>query len=314
MPLDPQCRALLDEMEAAGVRPFEELSVREAREAAWGYLAVAGEPQEVASVGHTFVPGPTADLPARVYTPAGDGPRGGIVFFHGSGWVVANIEICDAAVRSLANSTGCVVVSVNYQKAPEHPFPVPFDDCYAATEWVYAHAADVGIDPARLAVAGDSAGGNLAAAICLKARDEHGPEIAFQLLVYPALDCDWDRPSAVENAEGYGLQRETMRWFWNHYLADPGDAENPLASPLRAPDLSGLPPAFIATAEFDPLRDDGEAYAERLREAGVDVIVKRYDGMIHGFYWMLGAIDGARGLHEDIAGAVTHALGPTVRT
>jgi acetyl esterase len=312
MPLDPQCRALLDEMEAAGIRPFEELSVREAREEAWGYLALGGEPQEVASVGHTFIPGPTADLPARVYMPAGEGRRGGIVFFHGSCWVVANIEICDAAVRSLANSTGCVVVSVNYQKAPEHKFPVPFDDCYAATEWVYAHAADMGIDTARFAVAGDSAGGNLAAAVCLKARDEHGPKIAFQCLVYPALDCNWDTPSALENAEGYGLQRESMRWCWNHYLASPSDAENPLACPLRAPDLSGLPPAFIATAEFDPLRDDGENYAERLREACVDVTVKRYDGMIHGFYWMLGVIDCARLLHEDIARAVARVLGPPV--
>jgi acetyl esterase len=312
MPLDPQCRALLDEMEAAGIRPFEELSVREAREVAWGYLALGGEPQEVASVGHTFIPGPTADLPARVYTPAGEAPRGGIVFFHGSGWVVANIEICDATVRSLANSTGCVVVSVNYQKAPEHRFPVPFDDCYAATEWVYAHAADLGIDPDRFAVAGDSAGGNIAAAVCLKARDERGPKIAFQCLVYPALDYNWDTPSALENAEGYGLQRESMRWFWNHYLGSPSDAENPLACPLRAPDLCGLPPAFIATAEFDPLRDDGESYAERLREAGVEVTVKRYDGMIHGFYWMLGAIDCARLLHADIAGAVASVLGPPV--
>ena len=313
MPLHPQANALLAQMRDAGVKPFEELSVREAREESWGYLALAGEPQEVAAVGHTFIPGPTADLPARVYTPEGDAPRGGIVFFHGSGFVIANIEICDAAVRSLANSTGCVVVSVNYQKAPEHPFPEPFDDCYAATEWVYAHADDLGIDPGRFAVAGDSAGGNLAAAVCLKARDENGPRIAQQLLIYPALDCNWDTPSAHENAEGYGLQRETMRWFWNHYLADPADAANPLVSPLRAPDLSGLPPAFIATAEFDPLRDDGENYAERLREAGVDVTVKRYDGMIHGFYWMLGALDDARVLHDDIAGAVAEVLGPPVR-
>jgi acetyl esterase len=176
------------------------MSVPAAREAAWGYLALAGEPQECASVAHTFIPGPTADLPARVYTPAGGAPRGGIVFFHGSGWVIANIGICDAAVRSLANSTACAVVSVNYQKAPEHKFPVPFDDCYAATEWVSAHAADMGFDPGRLAVAGDSAGGNLAPTMCLKARDEHGPKIAFQCLIYPALDDNWDTPAAHENA------------------------------------------------------------------------------------------------------------------
>jgi acetyl esterase/lipase len=310
MPLDPQADALLAQMREAGVRPFEELTVPEAREAAWGYLALAGEPQPVASVDNRFIPGPTADLPVRIYTPEGDGPRGGIVFFHGSGWVIANIDICDAAVRSLANSTGCVVVSVNYQKAPEHPFPRPFDDCWAATSWVYANAAEIGIDPARLAVAGDSAGGNLAAAVCLKARDEGGPPIVFQVLVYPALDRNWDTASAHENAEGYGLQRETMRWFWNHYVPSEADADNPLVSPLRAADLSGLPPAFIATAEFDPLRDDGEMYAERLAEAGVPVLLKRYDGMIHGFYWMLGALDQARVLHEDIAGAATPVLTP----
>jgi acetyl esterase/lipase len=312
MPLHPQADALLEQMREAGVRPFEELSVAEAREAAWGYVALAGEPQEVGDVRTTLIPGPTADIPIRIYTPEGAGPRGGIVFFHGSGWVIANIDICDAAVRSLANSTSSVVVSVNYQKAPEHKFPVPFEDCWAATTWVHDNAADLGIDPARLAVAGDSAGGNLAAAVSLRAREEHGPPIAFQVLVYPALDCNWDTPSAIENAEGYGLQRETMRWFWNHYLADPADADNPFVSPLRAPDLSGLPPAFIATAEFDPLRDDGEMYAERLREAGVDVTVKRYDGMIHGFYWMLGALDQSRRLHDDIAGAVTAVLGPRV--
>jgi acetyl esterase len=312
MPLHPQCRALLDEMEAAGVRPFEELTVAQAREAAWGYLALAGEPQPVAAVTDRYIPGPHGDIHVRVYRPEGDGPRGGIVFFHGSGWVIANIDICDAAVRSLANSTGCVVVSVNYGKAPEHTFPVPFDECWAATTWVHANAAELGIDPGRLAVAGDSAGGNLAAAVSLRARDEGGPPIAMQVLVYPALDYNWDTPSAHENAEGYGLQRETMRWFWNHYVASPADAENPLVSPLRAADLSRLPPAFIATAEFDPLRDDGEAYAARLAEAGIPVTVKRYDGMIHGFYWMLGAIDDSRTLHDDIAGAVGAVLGPPV--
>ncbi len=313
MPLDPQAEALLAEMREAGVKPFEEMTVPEARTAAWGYLALAGEPQEVAAVRTTFIPGPTADIPIRIYTPHGDGPRGGIVFFHGSGWVIANIDICDPAARSLANSTGCVVVSVNYQKAPEHPFPVPFDDCWAATTWVNENVEALGIDPSRLAVAGDSAGGNLAAAVCLKARDEGTLRIVFQALVYPALDRNWDTPSAIENAEGYGLQRETMRWFWNHYVPDEADGDNPLVSPLRAADLSGLPPAFIATAEFDPLRDHGEMYGERLSEAGVPVIVKRYDGMIHGFYWMLGALDDARVLHDDIAGAVAEVLGPPVR-
>ena len=311
MPLHPQADALLEQMREAGVRPFEELSVAEAREAAWGYVALAGEPQEVADVRTTLIPGPTADIPIRIYTPEGGGPRGGIVFFHGSGWVIANIDICDAAVRSLANSTGCVVVSVNYQKAPEHKFPVPFDDCWAATEWVYANAADLGIDPARLAVAGDSAGGNLAAAVCLKARDEGGPPIVFQVLVYPALDCSWDTPSCARERRGLRPPARDDALVLEPLRRGPGGRGRTRSSPRCAPrTCSGLPPAFIATAEFDPLRDDGEMYAERLAEAGVPVLVKRYDGMIHGFYWMLGALETAQVLHDDIAEAATPVLTP----
>jgi acetyl esterase len=231
------------------------------------------------------------------------------VYFHGSGWVIANIDIADRATRSLANSTGCVVVSVNYQKAPEHKFPVPFDDCYAATTWVAANAAELGIDGGRIGVAGDSAGGNLAAAVCLKARDEDGPAIAYQVLIYPATDCGWDKRSCIENAEGYMLQRTTMEWFWNHYVRSPSDAENPLVSPLRAADVSGLPPALVVTAEFDPLRDDGELYADRLRDAGVPVRYTEYKGMIHGFYWMTGVLDQAQRLHDEIAEEVRSAFG-----
>jgi acetyl esterase len=309
MPLDPQAQALLEQMREAGAKPFEELTVAEARLASWAFLDLTGEPEEVASVEHRFIPGPTADIPVRIYRPAGDGPHPAIVYFHGSGWVIANIEISDVATRSLANSTGCVVVSVNYQKAPEHKFPVPFDDCYAATSWVAEHAAALGVDPGRIAVAGDSAGGNIAAAICLRARDHGGPSIAYQVLIYPATDCGWDKPSAIENAEGYLLQRGSMEWFWNHYLSSMAEAENPYVSPLRAANLSGLPPAYICTAEFDPLRDDGELYGERLRDAGVPVKYTQYDGMIHGFYWMTGVLDQARNLHAEIAEEVRAAFG-----
>jgi acetyl esterase len=309
MPLDPQAQALLEQMREAGAKPFEELTVAEARLASWAFLDLTGEPEEVASVEHRFIPGPTADIPVRIYRPGGEGPHPAIMYFHGSGWVIANIEISDAATRSLANSTGCVVVSVNYQKAPEHKFPVPFDDCYAATSWVAENAAALGVDPGRIAVAGDSAGGNIAAAICLRARDHGGPSIAYQVLIYPATDCDWDKPSAIENAEGYMLQRGSMEWFWNHYLSSMAEAENPYVSPLRAANLSGLPPAYVCTAEFDPLRDDGELYADRLREAGVPVKYTQYDGMIHGFYWMTGVLDQARNLHAEIAEEVRAAFG-----
>jgi acetyl esterase len=309
MPLDPEAAVLLDQMREMGAKPFEELTVPEARLAAIPFLHLQGTPQEVASVDHLFIPGPSADLPIRIYRPEGvTSPAPAIVYFHGSGWVILNIQLCDPTMRSLANSTGCIVVAVNYQKAPEHKFPVPLDDCFAATSWVAEHAEELGIDPARIAVGGDSAGGNLAAAVCLRARDEGGPALAFQLLIYPATDYGWDSPSAIENAEGYLLQRESMRWFWTHYVNDPSDGDNPLVSPLRAPDLSGLPPAYIMTAEFDPLRDDGERYGERLREAGVPVKVSRYDGQIHGVYFMLGVIGAAKQLHDEIAGEVRSAL------
>jgi acetyl esterase len=312
MPVDPQIQALLDKMREAGAKPFEELSVADARAAAWSFAELQGEPEEVASIKHTFIPGPTAELPVRIYTPAGEGPHPGLVYFHGSGWVVLNIAVCDTTMRALANSTGCVVVAVNYQKAPEHPFPIPFDDCWATTNWVFAHASDLNVDPERIGLIGDSAGGNLAAAVALKARDEGAPKLAYQALIYPAVEHNWDSASAHENAEGYLLQRESMRWFWNHYVQDPALADDPRVSPLRAADHAGLPPAFIATAEFDPLRDDGRAYHAKLHDAGVPVTYVEYDGMIHGFYWMQGIADGAKRLHEDLAEAIRANLHATV--
>jgi len=309
MPLDPQAKALLDQLRDAGRPPVEAMSVAEARRAAWAYIDLQGPPEEVAAVTHRYVPGPTADLPVRIYTPDGDGPFPALVLFHGSGWVIANLDVTDAPARALANRTGCVVVAVNYQKAPEHKFPIPLEDCYAATAWVAKQAADLRVDPRRIGVAGDSAGGNLAAAVAIHARDVGGPELAYQLLIYPATNYDLDTPSALANAEGYLLQRESMRWFWEHYLAHPDDAENPLACPLRAADLSRLPPAFVATAEFDPLCDDGERYADALRAAGVPVTLRRYDGMIHGFFWMAGVLDQARALYEEIGKEVRSALG-----
>jgi acetyl esterase len=311
MPVDPQVQALLDEMREAGAKPFEELTVAEARAAAWSFAVLQGEPQEVASVEHTFIPGPTAELPARIYTPAtGDGPFPALVYFHGSGWVVLNIAVCDTTARALANSTGCKVIAVNYQKAPEHPFPIPFEDCWAATNWVVEHADELGIDAGRIGVIGDSAGGNLAAAVALRARDEGAPKLAMQVLIYPAVEHGWDTGSAHENAEGYLLQRESMHWFWDHYVPDKSLVNDWRVSPLAAADHSGLPPTFIATAEFDPLRDDGRNYHAKLHEAGVPVTYVEYDGMIHGFYWMQGVTDGAKRLHEDLAEAIREVLQP----
>lgn len=306
--LDPQARALLDQFATAGVPPVEAMTVRQAREAGWGFLGLQGPPPEVASVEHRFVPGPTADLPIRIYTPAGEGPFPAIVWFHAAGWVHLNIEIFDPTVRGLANDTGCIVVAVSYQKAPEHRFPVAFDDAWVSTCWVVGHADELGIDPARIAVGGESSGGQLAASVAIKARDEGGPALAYQLLICPNTDHDLDKPSAIEFAQGYLLQRETMRWYSAHYLGSPDDAKDWRASPLRADDLSGLPPALVVTAGCDPLRDDGRFYADRLREAGVPVTYSNYEGMIHCFWWMTGVLDRATRLHEEIATEVRAAL------
>ncbi len=221
-------------------------------------------------------------------SPPQTGEEGGALpvtmWFHGGGWVVGNVETNDATCRALANESGSIVVSVDYRLAPEHRFPIPFDDCYAATCWAAESAASFGGDPSRLAVAGGSAGGNLAAAVALRARDEGGPKLAQQTLVYPVTDRDFERPSYVANGDGYGLDLDTMVYFWDCYLSSEADALNPYVTPMLAEDLSGLPPAYVLTAEYDPLRDEGEEYAERLRAAGVPTTATRYDGMIHGFF------------------------------
>jgi acetyl esterase len=286
VPLDPQVAALLEQMAALGARPFNEMTPEEARAQ---MLANRGQQPvvPVEQVVDRTVLGLAGEIPVRIYTPAGSGPLPVVVYFHGGGWVIGNIESHDATCRALANESGCIVVSVDYRLAPEHKFPAAAEDSYAATVW----AAEFGGDASRLAVAGDSAGGNLAAVVALMARDRGGPRIAFQLLVYPVTDFSFDRPSYSENAEGYLLSRDAMRWFWNHYLAEEAEGLHPHASPLRAESLAGLPPALVLTAEFDPLRDEGEEYAAKLREAGVPADLVRYDGLIHGFFSFFQVID-----------------------
>ena len=299
MGLHPQVEELLSILAETGGEPLEELPIAVARTGNWAAPFI-GAPEDVASVSHRFITGPTADLPVRIYTPQGQGPFPALVYFHGSAWCVANIALADVPHRALANRTGCVVVAVNYQKAPEHPFPTPLDDAYASTVWVVENAAALNIDPSRVGVGGDSAGGNLAAAVCLRARDESGPTLRFQLLVYPAVDARADFGSIAENSEGYLLTSATMRWAWDQYLPNQQDRDNPYACPLRADSLAGLPAAIVLTAEFDPLRDEGEAYADRLAAAGVPTTLRRYDGMIHGFLWTAGFVDGSKQLLDDI--------------
>jgi acetyl esterase len=241
------------------------------------------EPPPIHSVSETSVPGPAGPVPLRIYRPGATPRLPLIVFYHGGGFVLCDLDSHDALCRSLANATGFAVASVAYRLAPEARFPEPLEDCYAALVALVGRAAEWGFDADRVAVCGDSAGGNLAAAVALLARDRGGPRLRHQGLIYPVTDAGCDTASMRELATGFMLSREIMQWFWNCYLASAADGADGRASPLRAKDLGGLPPATIVTAEFDPLRDEGEAYADRLRESGVPVVGRRYLGMIHGF-------------------------------
>ncbi len=284
MPLDPEAKASLEKRIEMGVLEPHESSPEEARALQAARPNLPGP--EVASVSDHLAPGPHGDVPVRVYVPATDdgGPLPVCMWFHGGGWVIGSVATNDATCRALANASGAIVVSVDYRLAPEHKFPVPFDDSYAATVWAAENAASLGGDPSRLAVAGASAGGNLATTIALRARDENGPALVHQALIYPVTDRDYSRSSYKENGEGYGLSYASMVWFWDCYLSNEADGESPYVAPMLAEDLSGLPSAFVLTCEFDPLRDEGEAYAKRLQEAGVPTKHSRYDGMIHAFF------------------------------
>lgn len=251
-------------------------------------------PPDLARIETKTIPGPDgSELKIRIYWPLGEGSFGACLYFHGGGWVLNNIDTHDDVVRRLAAASGCVFVSVDYRLAPEHKYPAAIEDGYAALQWVYEQARELNVDPARIAVCGDSAGGNIAAVLCLMTRDRGGPPIAFQALIYPITDCDFDRPSYRDNADGYFLTAKQMKWFWNHYVCSPEQMLEPYASPIRATSLRELPPALIQTAEFDPLRDEGEAYADALREAGVPVARHRYDGLIHAFMKRVDQFDAA---------------------
>lgn len=245
------------------------------------------EPSALRSVDQRAVPGPAGDVSVVVYTPEGEGPFPVLLFLHGGGFFLGSPHSHGPVARELAARSRRVVVSVDYRLTPEHEFPAAVDDCFAALQWVALHAPEIGGDPTRIAVAGDSAGGNLGAVLTLKARDEGGPAIEAQALIYPVTDSACDSGSMVDNAEGYMLTAASMRWMWGMYVPDEAARSQAYASPLRAPDVSGLPPAIVITAEYDPLRDEGEAYAARLAEAGVPVRQVRFDGMIHGFVQML---------------------------
>ena len=301
MPLTAETEALLKTFAEAEGPTLQEMTPQEARAAYREMRALQGEPEDVAVVVERTVPGPAGDIPVRVYRPEGAGAFPALVHYHGGGWIIGDLDTHDPLCRHFANAAGCVVVVPDYRLAPEHKYQAAADDCYAATKWVAEQGAEIGVDRSRIAVGGDSSGGNLAAVVALMARDRGGPTLAAQVLIYPVTDHRFDTASYRDNGKGYFLETDLMQLFWDSYLSGDDDGAQPYASPLRAPDVSGVAPAHIITAEFDVLRDEGEAYGKRLQEAGVATQIQRYDGMMHGFVQFGAAIPQA---HDAIADVV----------
>lgn len=297
MSLAPEYQAMLAELAAAEGPAISQLSPAEGREM-YRMMRPVNPEIEVGRVADGSIPGPGGDIPVRIYTPAGDGPFPVLVNFHGGGWVIGDLDTADAVCRDLCRSAGCVVVSVDYRLAPEHPYPAAVEDACSATAWVADHMDDIDGN-GRLAVGGESAGGNLAAVVCQWARDRGGPDIHFQMLLYPVTDHDLGRGSYAENGEGYLLELDTMKWFWDHYCPEPARRAEPQASPLLAADLSKLPPALVVTAEYDPLRDEGEAYAQALEAAGNEVESLRCAGLVHDFFATAAMFPSSRQRFED---------------
>ncbi|WP_462411763.1 alpha/beta hydrolase [Neobacillus sp. Marseille-QA0830] len=290
MALDPQTKLVLDQLAAAEAPPLETLPPEVARQM---FVMPQGELEEVGKVSDRTIPGPATDIPVRVYYPkAQQTSYPALVFYHGGGWVVGNIETHDSVCRTLTNLADCITISVDYRLAPEHKFPAAVEDAYAAVKYVYDHAEEFQIDRARIAIGGDSAGGNLAAVVANLAKEKSEPSICYQLLIYPSTNLGGEPTvSMQENSEGYFLEKGTMEWFRDCYLNSEADKQNPLASPMLFDDFKGLPSALVITAEYDPLRDEGEAYAEKLADSGVEVETVRYDGTIHGFVSMAAVLD-----------------------
>jgi acetyl esterase len=292
----------LEEAELLGLPDYQDLSPAAARKQMLDLTPPVDPSLAVERVENLMIPGPIGEIPIRLYYPSGDPPFAVFIYFHGGGWVMGDLDTHHGVCHALAKRSSCLVVSVDYRLAPEHRYPAAIEDAYAATNWVAQNADAIQADPDRLAVGGDSAGGHLAAVVALMARDRKGPRIDLQVLIYPITDCKFNTPSYIENKEGYMLTSDLMKWFWNHFIEDEGQANDPYVSPLRAKNFSDLPQALIITAEYDPLRDEGEAYGQRLQEAGVEVTLSRYPGMIHGFIRMTAQLDNAKEAVDEIAG------------
>lgn len=314
----PQMKAVIDELATLGAKPIETLSPAEARKQPTPTDAVKAllkkqdketTPEPVAEVDDRKAEGPDGrSIPVRVYTPRGEGPFPVIVYYHGGGFVIADLDVYDATPRALCNGVGAVVVSVDYRQAPENKYPAAVDDAYGAYVWVRHNAAKIKGDPIRVAVAGESAGGNLATVVSLMAKEKSAALPTFQLLVYPLVDNDMTRVSYVENADAKPLNKAMMAWFLSHYLSDPASADDPHVCPLKAKDLAGLPPTMVITAQIDPLRSEGKAYADKLKAAGVDVQYKNYDGVAHEFFGMAAVVDTAKQAQADASAALKQAF------
>ena len=306
--LDPAAEKLLASVKAQGYPGWAYLTIEQARAMIANMRPLAGDPEPVARIEDILIPG-TPELRARVYVPNGDGRLPIIVYFHAGGWALGDFLDIDTPVRALANRSGCAILSVNYRLAPEHKYPAAVDDAYAAVQWASRNGEQFGWDGQRLAVMGDSAGGTLATVACLRAREEGGPPIRLQVLIYPVLDSNYDTQSYRQFGASWGVLTKTdMAWFHCHYLSHPDQLNLPYVSPLRATDLTGLPEALLIVPAADPLRDEGLAYADRLRRSGVPTEARVYPGMIHGFWQMGGVLPPALDAIEYVAGFCARSL------
>ena len=309
MGLKPELMEFLQLKNESNLPEVWQAPLSEIRKNTRSHIALKQPLIDIHEVRHQSISGPTAQLPIRIYRPTDGENLPALVYFHGGGWVLNFLDIYEPSLRKIAKHGNFIIIAVEYQKAPENPYPVPFDDCYEALKWTISNAVNLGIDPLSIGVGGDSAGGNLAAAVAIKARDEKLINLAFQLLIYPCIEINMDYKSATDFAEGYGLTTKSMKWFWDQYLPDKKDHDDAYAVPARALTLRGVAPAIIFTAEFDPLTDDGRNYYRRLNEDAVASVYKEYAGQIHGFFNLGGVTEDADLLYLDIAREINAILG-----
>jgi len=309
MGLKPEITAYLAERSATGLPQVWQAPLAEIRENTKLHIALKQPLLQIYSVDHRSINGPTSNLPIRIYRPSEENNSPALVFFHGGGWVLNFLDIYEPALRKIAKNGNFVIIAVEYQKAPEHSYPAPLDDCYATLKWVIENAAELGIDLAAIGVGGDSAGGNLASSVALKACSEQLISLAFQLLIYPCNDYQMNYPSATNYSQGYGLTTQAMKWFWDQYLSKVEDQEDPYAVPVKANSLRGVAPAILIAAEFDPLTDDVKNYYQKLIKDSVPAIYKEFAGQIHGFFNLSGVTEDAESLYSEIAKEINAVLG-----